>query len=117
MKKIATIILNRNLPRVTDRLVKNIKQNNFIHNDIFVLESGSDEKNLSKYTTWHANWPSAQKKGLRFHKGMNYALFKLYKENKLGEAQETLANYYLADKILGWEPTINLEDYIKNLNL
>ena len=84
MKKIATIILNRNLPRVTDRLVKNIKQNNFIHNDIFVLESGSDEKNLSKYTTWHANWPSAQKKGLRFHKGMNYALFKLYKENKLG---------------------------------
>ena len=40
-----------------------------------------------------------------------------FKEDKQGEAQETLANYYLADKILGWEPTINLEDYIKNLNL
>ena len=37
----------------------------------------------------------------------------IYKENKLGEAQETLANYYLADKTLGWKPTINLEDYVK----
>lgn len=37
----------------------------------------------------------------------------IYKEDKQGEAQETLANYYLADKILGWEPTINLEDYVK----
>ena len=40
-----------------------------------------------------------------------------YKENKPGEAQETLANYSVAKKILNWEPKINLEDYIKNLNL
>ena len=37
----------------------------------------------------------------------------IYKENKLGEAQETLANYYLADKTLGWKPKINLKDYVK----
>ena len=37
----------------------------------------------------------------------------IHKEDKQGEAQETLANYYLAEKILGWEPTINLEDYVK----
>ena len=36
----------------------------------------------------------------------------IYKKDKPGEAQYTLANYYLADKILGWEPTINLEDYV-----
>ena len=37
----------------------------------------------------------------------------IHKEDKQGEAQETLANYYLADKILKWEPKINLEDYVK----
>ena len=37
----------------------------------------------------------------------------IYNKDKPGEAQDTLANYYLADKILGWEPTINLEDYVK----
>ena len=36
-----------------------------------------------------------------------------YKENKPGEAQETLADYSLASKILEWEPIINLEDYVK----
>ena len=41
----------------------------------------------------------------------------VHKKNKLGEAQETLANYTLAKKVLGWEPTINLKDYIKKLNL
>ena len=37
----------------------------------------------------------------------------IYKEDKPGEAQETLANYYLANKMLKWEPEINLEDYVK----
>ena len=83
MKKIATIILNRNLPKVTDILYKNIKKNNSINNDIFVLESGSDKNNLSKFTKWYADWPMAKKKGLRYHQGMNYALYKIWKEKKL----------------------------------
>jgi UDP-glucose 4-epimerase len=41
----------------------------------------------------------------------------IYKENKQGEAQETLADYSLANKILNWKPIINLKDYIKKLNL
>ena len=82
MKKIATIILNRNLPKITDALYNNVKNNNLINNDIFVLESGSDKNKLSKYTKWYADWPMARKKGLRYHQGMNYALYKLWKEKK-----------------------------------
>ena len=37
-----------------------------------------------------------------------------YKEDKPGEALETLANYSLAKEILDWEPKINLENYIYN---
>ena len=36
-----------------------------------------------------------------------------YKENKPGEAQETLADYSLAKEVLEWEPKINLKDYVK----
>ena len=50
--------------------------------DIFVIESGSDENNLSKYMTWHANWEDAIFKGLRYARGMNYGLSQLWKENK-----------------------------------
>ena len=41
----------------------------------------------------------------------------VFKENKPGEAQETLADYTLAKDRLGWYPEIKLEDYIKNLEL
>tara|TARA_Y100001963_G_scaffold112589_1_gene155917 strand:+ start:1131 stop:1970 length:840 start_codon:yes stop_codon:yes gene_type:complete len=37
----------------------------------------------------------------------------IYKENKQGEAQETLANYNIAKNVLGWEPKLNLIDYVK----
>ena len=37
----------------------------------------------------------------------------IYKEDKRGEAQETLANYQLAKDVLKWEPETNLEDYVK----
>tara|TARA_Y100000592_G_C5435320_1_gene300420 strand:- start:16 stop:873 length:858 start_codon:yes stop_codon:yes gene_type:complete len=57
-----------------------------------------------------------------FGRGKNYSILDvakmfgikpIYKKDKQGEAQETLANYHLANKILGWEPTINLENYVK----
>ena len=81
-KRVATIILNRNLPKVTDKLVSHLKKYNGKYSDFFVLESGSDKKNLSKNYTWWANEPSIKKNGLRFFRGMNYALRKLYDENK-----------------------------------
>ena len=39
----------------------------------------------------------------------------VYKENKPGEAQDTLADSSWANIILNWEPKINLEDYLKTL--
>ena len=41
----------------------------------------------------------------------------IFKEDRPGETQETLAKYFSAQNILGWEPKINLEDYIKKLKL
>ena len=78
--KIAAIILNRNLPDVTDALYKKLKDNNDV--DIFVVEAGSENNNLSQYCTWHADWDDAKKHGLRFSRGMNFGLSMLWKENK-----------------------------------
>ena len=43
MKSIATLILNRNLPKVTDKLYMNIKKNEGYLTDIFVIEAGSSK--------------------------------------------------------------------------
>lgn len=82
MKKTATIILNRNLPKETDLLYEKIKQFNGEHTDIFVVESGSDKNNLSKNCTWWANWDDALERGLRFPRGFNFAFTKLLEEKK-----------------------------------
>ena len=39
-----------------------------------------------------------------------------HKGEKPGEAKETLADYKIAQEILGWKPKINLEDYIQKYN-
>ena len=72
-KPVCTIILNRNLPIVTDKLYINLKKNN-PNSDFFILEAGSDKKNLSKNYTWHANSKTIKKNGLRFARGINYAI-------------------------------------------
>ena len=41
----------------------------------------------------------------------------IYKNEKPGEAQNTLCDNSIAKKLLSWRPIINLEDYIKNLKL
>ena len=82
MEKLATIIINRNLPLVTNTMFNTIKKYNKNYTDIFVVEAGSKKKNLSKISTWHANWPKARKEGLRYGRGANYALSNLYKEDK-----------------------------------
>ena len=80
MKKTATIILNRNLPKETDALVEHLKKNDGDFTDIFVVEAGSDKNNLSKYCTWHLEAEEVLKYGLRYSRGMNYGLLKLWKE-------------------------------------
>ncbi len=78
MKKTATIILNRNLPKETDTLVEHLKKNDGDFTDIFVVEAGSDKDKLSKYCTWHVTTTEAVKHGLRYSRGMNYGLLQLY---------------------------------------
>jgi hypothetical protein len=82
MNKTATIILNRNLPKETDKLVEHLKKYDNSYTDIFVIEAGSEEKNLSKYFTWYVNSDEVMKNGLRYARGMNYGLLQLWKENK-----------------------------------
>lgn len=80
MKRIATIILNRNLPEVTDSLCDHIQLHDGDATDIFVVEAGSDTERLSRYSTWHADWPDARTHGLRYSRGMNYGLSQLWKD-------------------------------------
>lgn len=82
MKKTATIILNRNLPTVTDRLYELLNRNNSDQTDIFVVESGSSKENLSKYCSWWANWEESLEHGLRYPRGFNFALTKMFEEGK-----------------------------------
>jgi len=82
VKRVATIILNRNLPEVTDQLWNQIHHQNHQITDIYVLEAGSDADNLSVHSTWYANDPESLRHGLRYSRGMNFALSELWKENK-----------------------------------
>lgn len=82
MKKTATIILNRNMPIITDELYECLHRNNEEYSDIFVVESGSRQANLSKYCTWWANWEESMAHGLRYPRGFNFALLNLWNEGK-----------------------------------
>jgi hypothetical protein len=81
MKKTATIILNRNLPKETDLLVEHLRKFDNDYTDIFVVEAGSVAGNISKYCTWHVETEEAIKHGLRYSRGMNYGLLKLWEED------------------------------------
>lgn len=85
MKRVATIILNRNLPEVTNRLFEHLVHHDGDVTDVFVVEAGSDSDRLSRYVTWHANWPDALAHGLRYSRGMNYGLSQLWKEGKFNQ--------------------------------
>jgi hypothetical protein len=82
MKTVATIILNRNLPDATDKLYEHLIKFDHEETDVYVLEAGSENHNLSQYCTWHANSDEIKKEGLRYSRGMNYALLQLWKEKK-----------------------------------
>lgn len=56
-------------------------------------------------------------------RGINYSIKEIadmyphpvvYEDNKPGEALTTLCTDTLANTVLGWKPTLNIEDYIKN---
>jgi hypothetical protein len=85
MKKIATIILNRNLPEVAERLYEHLFKYDGDQTDIYVVEAGSDASKLSRYTTWHANSDDVLANGLRYGRGMNFGLVQLLKEGKFDQ--------------------------------
>ena len=85
MKPVATIILNRNLPDVTDALYERLHRHNADVTDIFVCESGSAADKLSQRHTWWANWPESLEHGLRYPRGFNYALSQLLAEDRYGD--------------------------------
>ena len=80
--RVATLILNRNMPESTDELVDFLQQCNNGENDIYVIESGSDRGRLSRYYSFWANWEEATRDGLRYPRGFNYGLIELYKSGK-----------------------------------
>lgn len=82
MKTVASIIINRNLPEVADKLYHHLKKYDGDVTDIFVIESGSDEDKLSRYCSWWANWDESVAQGLRTPRGFNFALSKLWEEGK-----------------------------------
>lgn len=85
MKRVATIIVNRNLADPTDRLCEHLIKNDSDLTDLFVVEAGSEVASMSRNFTWHADWPDAIAHGLRFSRGMNYGLSQLWKEKKFDE--------------------------------
>jgi hypothetical protein len=85
MKQVATIILNRNLPAITDALCEHILRFDGDCTDVFVVEAGSDPDRLSKYVSWYADWPDARENGLRYFRGMNYGLSKLYESKNFNK--------------------------------
>jgi len=81
-KRVATLILNRNLPEVTNTLCEHLLRFDSDLTDVFVIEAGSDADHLSRYATWHASTPDVTANGLRYCRGMNYGLSQLWKEKK-----------------------------------
>ncbi len=80
MTRVATIILNRNLPEPTDRLVEHLQVNDNTYTDVFVVEAGSDDNKLSQYSTWHEDSAETRRQGLRYSRGMNYGLWNLWRD-------------------------------------
>ena len=109
MKRVATIILNRNLPEVTDSLYDHLEKYDGDMTDIYVVEAGSDLARLSKHTSWHANWEDAIVNGLRYGRGMNYGLSKLWSEGKF----KTYDAFFLLTNDTELEPSETIKPLIR----
>jgi predicted heme/steroid binding protein len=112
MKKVATIILNRNLPAVTERLHEHLTKYDGEQTDIYVVEAGSDTEKLSRYVTWHANSDEVLRNGLRYGRGMNFGLTQLLKEGKFDQYDA----FFLLTNDTEFKPRPTLAPLISILN-
>ena len=103
-KEVATVIINRNLPEVTNNLVNHIKKYDGLETDIFIIEAGSDHSKLSENYTWHINDDFTIKHGLRYPRGVNLGIKKLYEEGKF----ESYSSFFFItnDTVLDKKKTI-----------
>lgn len=103
MRPCATLILNRNLPDVTDRLVEHVTRFDDDVTDVFVIESGSFEEGRSRYRGFVADWPEAVEHGLRFARGFNFGLLEMEKERNY-------EHYFLVcqDCLFPDQPTVSI---------
>ncbi|MDO8527406.1 MAG: hypothetical protein Q7T03_06960 [Deltaproteobacteria bacterium] len=81
-KKIATLVLNRNLKSITDTLVEHLQKFDGDVSDLYVIESGSALENCSKYKSYRADWTEAVEEGLRYPRGFNFGLSSLLRDGK-----------------------------------
>lgn len=103
VKPVAALVLNRNLPTVTDILVEHLVRWNGDLSDVYVIESGSDPERRSRYQSFVADWPEARQHGLRFPRGFNFGLLELEKLRKY--------DYYFLvcqDSVFSEEPTLSI---------
>ena len=63
--KIATIILNRNTPKLGNSIYEHLLEYERNISDIFLIEAGTEKNLMSDYFTWHNN--ELAKLGLRLH--------------------------------------------------
>ena len=119
MNRVATIILNRNLPDVTNKLYEHLQKYDQNHTDVFVLEAGSNSNQLSRYCTWYAKEKNIIEQGLRYNRGMNYALLNMYKEKKWDEydAFFLITNDTELSLQKTIEPLMSIMDANKNLGI
>ena len=79
------MILNTNLPKVTERLRSNIKKYNKSISDIYIIVSQKKKKSQN-IQILGANWRSAKKNPLRFSRGMIILILgKLWELNKFNQ--------------------------------
>jgi hypothetical protein len=82
-RRVAVIILSRNLPEGVDRLVDTFRRYDVEDTDIYVIEGGTDRDRLSEHHTTWANSDFEMKEGLRPARGFNLGIHELVRAGRL----------------------------------
>jgi hypothetical protein len=82
-RRVAIIILSRNLPDAVDRLVGSFRRYDVEESDIYVVEAGTDRDKLSEHHTTWANDDEAMREGLRPARGFNLGVLELLRRGTL----------------------------------
>jgi len=84
-RRVAIIILSRNLPDAVDRLVSTFRRYDVEDTDVYVVEAGTDRDKLSEHHTTWANSDEIMREGLRLARGFNLGIYELVHSGRLQE--------------------------------